>query len=167
MNRPCAATEKLMSGSVRLLVVPLNVPRDVGGKDRLEPVSRAAADDPGVSRGYRASKAGGELRSSQGKAIVPSHGCILPRKIKNAMRKINEEIACGVLRIAYSLRMSNTIQLTKPSSQYNQEERRQLWVSLVKGNRQALAAKNGGWLSGAQQSSAKGIATRAMLKAGF
>jgi hypothetical protein len=97
MKRHCPATEKLMSGSVRLLVVPLNVARDVGRKDRLEPVSRAAADDPSVRGGYRASKAGGELRGSQGKAIVPSHGRIIPGKIKNAMRKIK---ACDPIRNA-------------------------------------------------------------------
>ena len=97
MNRPCPATEKLMSGSVRLLVVLLHLARDVGGKDRLEPVSRAAADDPCVSRGYRASKAGSKLRGTQGKAFVPGHGRILPRKIKCAMRKI-------ILATGYALR---------------------------------------------------------------
>lgn len=93
--------------SMRRLVVPLNLGGNVGGKDRLQPLTRAATNDPGVSRGYRASKAGGELCGSQGKAIVPSHGWILPRKNKNAMRKIK---ACNVIRNAYSLRMSNTFQ---------------------------------------------------------
>jgi hypothetical protein len=75
----------------------------VGGKDRLQPLSGAAADDPSVCGGYRASKAGGELRGSQGKAIVPSHGRSIPSENKNAMRKIK---ACDKIRIAYSLRMS-------------------------------------------------------------
>jgi len=97
MKRSCAATEKLMSGSVRLLVQLLHLARDVGGKDRLEPVSGTAADYPSVSGGYRASKAGGELRGTQGKAIVPSHGSILPRENKNAMRK-------SLLAIQYAMR---------------------------------------------------------------
>ncbi len=84
------------------LVVPLNL----GGKDRLEPLAGAAADDPSVRGGYRASKVGGELRGSQGKAFVPSHASILPRENKNAMRKIK---ACDPIRNAYSLRMSNTL----------------------------------------------------------
>jgi hypothetical protein len=50
-----------------------------------------------VSGGYRASKAGGELRGTQGKAIVPSHGSILPRENKNAMRK-------SLLAIQYAMR---------------------------------------------------------------
>jgi len=89
MKRLRTATEKLMSGSVRLLVVPLHLARDVCGKDRLQPLSGAAADDPSVCGGYRASKAGGELRSSKGKAFVPCHGEIIAGKIKCAMRKIN------------------------------------------------------------------------------
>jgi hypothetical protein len=103
MKRPCPASEKLMSGFVRLLVVPLNLARDVGGKDRLEPLSGSAAAHPSVSGGYRASKAGGELRGSQGEAFVPCHAWIIPRQRKNAMRKNK---ACDPIRIAYSLRMS-------------------------------------------------------------
>lgn len=80
------------------LVVPLHLARDVGGKDRLQPRSWPATDDPSVRGGYRASKAGGELRGSQGKAFVPSHGKRIPAEIKNAMRKIN-------LAMGYAMRI--------------------------------------------------------------
>ena len=76
-------------GWLRCLVVLLDLSRDVGGKDQLQPRGWAAADDPSVRGGYGASKAGGELRGSKGEAFVPSHGEIIPRKIKCAMRKIN------------------------------------------------------------------------------
>ena len=82
------AIEKRLPCWLRLLVVPLNLARDVGSKDRLQPLSGAAAANPRMRRGYRAPKAGGELRGSQGKAIGPGHGEILPRENKNAMRKI-------------------------------------------------------------------------------
>jgi predicted AAA+ superfamily ATPase len=83
---------------VHCLVVLLHLSRDVGRKNRLQPLSGTAANDPSVSGGYRASKARGELRGSQGKAFVPSHGSILPRENKNAMRKNK---ACDQIRIAY------------------------------------------------------------------
>ena len=92
-----------MSVAVHRLVVPLHLARDMAGKDRLQPLSGTTTDDPSVSRGYRASKEGGELRGSQGKAIIPSHAGTLPRQNKNAMRKIK---ACNPIRNAYSLRMS-------------------------------------------------------------
>ena len=85
----------------------LHLTGDMGGKDGLQPRGWATANDPSVSGGYRASKAGGELRGSKGKAFVPVHARILPRKIKCAMRKIK---ACDSIRNAYSLRMSNTNQ---------------------------------------------------------
>ena len=87
----------LMAVAVYRLVVPLHLARDVGGKDRLEPLAGAAADDPGVCGRYRASKAGGELRGSQSKAFVPGHAWILPRENKNAMRKNK---ACDPIRNA-------------------------------------------------------------------
>ena len=71
------------------LLVLLHLARDVGGKYGLQPLSGAAADDPSVSCGYRASKASGKSGGTQGKAFVPGHGEIIPRKIKCAMRKIN------------------------------------------------------------------------------
>lgn len=70
------------------LVVHLHLARDVGGKDRLQPLSGTAANDPCVSGGYRASKASGKAGGTQGKAFVPGHVWMLPRKIKCAMRKI-------------------------------------------------------------------------------
>jgi len=87
------------------LVVPLHCAGDVSGKDRLQPLSGAAADDPSVSGGHGASKAGGKSGSTQGKAFVPGHGRMIPGKEKCAMRKIKP---CNILRNAYSLRMSNT-----------------------------------------------------------
>jgi hypothetical protein len=100
---PCLDGQPASIGCEHCLVVLLHLVGDVGGKDRLQPLSGAAADDPSVRGGYRASKASGELRSSKGKAFVPGHGKILPRKIKFAMRKIK---ACDPIRNAYSLRMS-------------------------------------------------------------
>ena len=76
-------------GWERCLVVLLHLARDVSRKDRLEPLSGATADDPSVRCGYRASKASGKSGGTQGKAFVPCHAWILPRKIKCAMRKIN------------------------------------------------------------------------------
>ena len=87
------------------LLVLLDLSRDVCGKDGLQPLSGAAADDPSVCGGYRASKAGGELRGSKGKAFVPGHAWRVTRKNKNAMRKNK---ACVPICNAYSLRMSNT-----------------------------------------------------------
>ena len=85
-------------GWLRLLVVPLHFAGDVCRQDGLQPVSGAAADDPSVCGGDRASKAGGELRSSQGETFVPGHGRILPPKKKCAMRKI-------ILATGYALRI--------------------------------------------------------------
>jgi hypothetical protein len=76
-------------GWLRLLVVLLHLSRDVGGKDGLQPRGWTTANDPSVRGGYRASKAGGELRGSKGKAFVPGHAWIIARKIKCAMRKIS------------------------------------------------------------------------------
>jgi hypothetical protein len=70
------------SGWHERLVVLLHFAGDVRRKDRLQPLSRAAANDPSVGSGYRASKAGGKLRGSQGEAFVPGHGRILPPKNK-------------------------------------------------------------------------------------
>ena len=88
---PAALPARLGAGHgwERCLVVLFHLLGDVGGKDRLQPLSGTAPANPCVSGGHRASKASGELRGSQGKAIVPGHGEILPRKIKCAMRKIN------------------------------------------------------------------------------
>ena len=94
---PCLGGQPASIGCERRLVVPLDLGGNVGGKDRLQPLAGAATDNPGVSGGYRASKAGGELRGSQSKAIVPSHRHILPRENKNAMRKIK---ACDTIRNA-------------------------------------------------------------------
>ena len=83
---PCLGGQPASIGCDHGLVVPLHLSRDVGGKDRLQPLTRPAADDPGVCGGYRASKAGGKLRGSQGKAFVPGHGQMLPpkKKMRNA-----------------------------------------------------------------------------------
>ncbi len=70
------------------LVVHLYFAGDVRRQDGLQPLSGAAADDPSVCGGDRASKAGGELRGSQGEAFVPCHAWKITRQIKNAMRKI-------------------------------------------------------------------------------
>jgi hypothetical protein len=85
-------------GWLRLLVVLLHLSRDVGGKDGLQPRGWTTANDPSVRGGYRASKAGGELRGSKGKAFVPGHAWIIARKIKCAMRKI-------ILARLYALRI--------------------------------------------------------------
>jgi hypothetical protein len=77
--------------------VLLHLVGDVGGKDGLQPLRRTTATNPRMGGGHRASKAGGELRGTQGKAFVPSHGEILPAKKKNAMRKI-------ILITSYALR---------------------------------------------------------------
>ena len=55
--------------AVHRLVEPLHLARDVGGKDGLQPLSRSAADDPSVSRGYRASKA----TDAAAKQILAAH----------------------------------------------------------------------------------------------
>jgi len=59
------------------------------------------------------------------------------------------------------------INLTKRPEQYDSDERRALWISLVKEARRSISAKNNGWLTGGQRAAARGMATRAMLKAGF
>jgi hypothetical protein len=79
LNRP--------RGCLSRLVGRLRFTRDVCGKDRLEPVSGAAAANPRVGRSHRASENGGKACSSKCKAIVPGHAWMLPRKIKHAMRK--------------------------------------------------------------------------------
>jgi hypothetical protein len=96
---PAALPARLGAGHrwMRCLVVHLHLARDVGSKDGLEPLSGTAAANPRVSGSHGAPKAGGNLRGSQGKAFVPGHGRILPRKIKCAMRKI-------ILATGYALR---------------------------------------------------------------
>jgi hypothetical protein len=96
-------------GWLRLLVVPLHFACDVCRQDGLQPLSGATANDPSVSGGYRASKAGGKLRGTQGKAFVPGHGEILPQKTKCAMRKIN-------LAFIYALRILCACPTTTPHS---------------------------------------------------
>lgn len=77
------------SGWHERLVVLLHFAGDVCRKDGLQPRGWATANDPSVCCGYGASKASGKSGGTQGKAFVPVHGRILPRKIKCAMRKIN------------------------------------------------------------------------------
>lgn len=85
-------------GWLRLLVVPLHFAGDVSRKDGLQPLGWAAANDPSVSGGHRASKAGGKAGGTQGKTFVPGHGQIISRKIKSAMRK-------KILARSYALRI--------------------------------------------------------------
>ena len=94
---PCLDGQPASIGCYHGLVVLLNLGGNVGGKDRLEPLARAAADEPSVSGGHRAPKASGESGSTQGKAFVPGHGRMLPRENKNAMRKI-------ILAMFYAMR---------------------------------------------------------------
>jgi hypothetical protein len=74
--------------SIQRLVVPLLGCDDDGKVNGLLPVWRAAPANPRMSGGHRTSEDGGKARGSKCKAIVPSHGRILPPKKKNAMRKI-------------------------------------------------------------------------------
>ena len=89
MSRHCSVFGTLMSGSVRCLVVLLHLVGDMGGNDGLQPLSRSTAANPRMCRGHRASKASGKSGGTQGKAFVPCHGQIIPRKIKCERRKIN------------------------------------------------------------------------------
>lgn len=70
----------------------------VGGKDRLEPVRRAAPTNPRRSRSHRTPQQGGELGRAEVEALLPGHGETLPEKKKNAMRKI-------ILANRYALRI--------------------------------------------------------------
>ena len=88
---------------LRLLVMPLHFSRDVRRQDRLEPIRRPAPTNPRMGSGHGASKAGGKLRGSKGKAVVPCHARILPPKKKNAMRKI-------ILVTGYALRIVTACQ---------------------------------------------------------
>lgn len=109
---------------------------DVCCEDRLQPLSGTAANDPCVCGGYRASNAGGKLRGSQGKAIFPSHGWIIPAEIKNAMRKIK---ACDPIRNAYLNAMTATAKIkkfrTKQAAESAVEEcYKQGWKAGMRGN---------------------------------
>ena len=75
-------------GCERCLVVLLRFSGDVCRQDRLEPLSGSAAANPRMSSSHRTSEDGGKACGSKCKAVVPSHGGILPPKKKNAMRKI-------------------------------------------------------------------------------
>lgn len=70
---------------------------DGGKEDGLLPLRRPAAANPGMRRGDRASENLREARGTQGKAIVPSHGPMVTRKEKHAMRK-------SPLAIKYAMR---------------------------------------------------------------
>ena len=76
-------------GRLRLFVLPLEVARNVGGKDRLEPIRWSAAANPRMGGSYRTPEACSDLSGSQSKAFVPSHGPRVIFRKKNAMRKIN------------------------------------------------------------------------------
>ena len=103
-------------GWLRLLVVPLHFAGDVCRQDRLQPRGGAAANDPSVSRGYRASKAGGKSGGTQGKAFVPGHAWRITRQRKNAMRKNK---ACDPIRNAYLNGMSATLQAPQGGELHN------------------------------------------------
>ena len=76
--------------------------RNVGGKDRPQPLRRATAANPRMGGSHRASKASGKFCSSKGKAFVPGHGWNIHGKIKNAMRKIK-------LVKSYAMRKGNAV----------------------------------------------------------
>jgi len=61
---------------------------DESRKDRLQPFRWTTATNPRMGSRNRAGENRGEFRSAQGKAFVPVHGRILPKKKKDAMRKI-------------------------------------------------------------------------------
>lgn len=54
----------------------------VGGKDRLEPIRRAAAANPRACRGHGTPKQGGELGRAEVEALLPGHAGTLPEKKK-------------------------------------------------------------------------------------
>ena len=81
MRSLCPATEKLMSGSVRLLVVLLHLSRDVGGKDGLQPLRRGGSVAPVIDRALRGPRPLHNLRCSplQNK-LGPAHGWTVKEK---------------------------------------------------------------------------------------
>lgn len=91
MKRSCAATEKLMSGSVRLLVRFLrSVAAEQRKEKRLLPGGRLARPiEPRIGRLPWTSKGGDNLGSGKlGKRFGEGHGEILPLGKKYAMQKI-------------------------------------------------------------------------------
>ena len=84
---------------MQVFVVLLHLVGNVGGKDRLEPLSGAAAANPRMGSGHRTSEDGGKACGPKGKAFVPCHGQILAQKKKNAMRKINLATGYALRRI--------------------------------------------------------------------
>ena len=56
---------------------------------------------------------------------------------------------------------------TKPASEYTSTERREIFARLAKGFAQSFTPSVGNRLSGQQIAAAKGLAWKAMKKAGF
>ena len=91
MRSLCPATEKLRSGSVRLLVRFLRcVAADQANEKRLLPGGRLARSiKPRIGRLPRASKGGNDLGSGElGKLFGKGHGQTIPGKEMYAMQKI-------------------------------------------------------------------------------